>query len=118
MCTDVNLTRLPDFAGVAETVAELIKQSKARPISIGIAGAWGVGKSSMIRLVQGELERRDADKRVLFVNFNAWLYQGYDDARAALMDVIGEALLQETEKRKRGSRRCSISSSAYASHAL
>jgi predicted KAP-like P-loop ATPase len=92
-----------NFAGVAETVAELIKQAKARPISIGIAGAWGVGKSSMIRLVQGELERRDADKsKFLFVNFNAWLYQGYDDARAALMDVIGEALLQETEKRKTG----------------
>jgi len=24
----------------------------------------------------------------VFVTFNAWLYQGYDDARAALMDVI------------------------------
>jgi hypothetical protein len=45
-----------NFSGVAETVAELIVQAKARPISIGIAGAWGVGKSSMIRLVQAELE--------------------------------------------------------------
>jgi predicted KAP-like P-loop ATPase len=77
-----------NFSGVAETVAELVVH--ARPISIGIAGAWGVGKSSMIKLVQAELERRQSDgNRFVFVTFNAWLYQGYDDARASLMDVIG-----------------------------
>lgn len=92
-----------NFSGVAETVAELIVQANSRPISIGIAGAWGVGKSSMIQLVQRELERRDTDhKKFLFVTFNAWLYQGYDDARAALMDVIGESLQREAEKRKTG----------------
>jgi predicted KAP-like P-loop ATPase len=92
-----------NFSGVAQTVAELIVQANARPISIGIAGAWGVGKSSMIQLVQRELEKRDSDKqKFLFVTFNAWLYQGYDDARAALMDVIGEALQLEAEKRKTG----------------
>jgi predicted KAP-like P-loop ATPase len=92
-----------NFSGVAETVAELIVQANARPISIGIAGAWGVGKSSMIQLVQRELEKRDsAGKKFLFVTFNAWLYQGYDDARAALMDVIGEALHREAEKRRTG----------------
>lgn len=92
-----------NFSGVAETVAELVVQANARPISIGIAGAWGVGKSSMIQLVQRELENRNPDgKKFLFVTFNAWLYQGYDDARAALMDVIGEALQREAEKRKSG----------------
>ena len=92
-----------NFSGVAETVAELIERANARPISIGIAGAWGVGKSSMIQLVQRALAQRDSDeKSSLFVTFNAWLYQGYDDARAALMDVIGEALRFKTEKRKTG----------------
>jgi predicted KAP-like P-loop ATPase len=36
------------------------------------------------------------------VEFNAWLYQGYDDARAALMDVIASKLSEEAEKRKTG----------------
>ena len=36
------------------------------------------------------------------MEFNAWLYQGYDDARAALMEVIGEKLTKEAEKRKKG----------------
>ena len=92
-----------NFSGVAETVAELIVQANARPISIGIVGAWGVGKSSMIRLVQAQLEKRQSEKNsFVFVTFNAWLYQGYDDARAALMDVIGDALQREAEKRKTG----------------
>jgi len=92
-----------NFSGVAETVAELVVQAKARPISIGIAGAWGVGKSSMIKLVQAELERRQSESnRFVFVTFNAWLYQGYDDARASLMDVIGDTLQREAKARKTG----------------
>lgn len=96
-----------NFTGVADTVAEIVVQAKGRPISIGVSGAWGAGKSSMIRLVRRSLERRaDAEKKedgkFIFVEFNAWLYQGYDDARAALMDVIGETLTKEAESRKKG----------------
>jgi predicted KAP-like P-loop ATPase len=99
-----------NFAGVADTVAEIIVQAKGRPISIGVSGAWGVGKSSMIMLVRRSLTERaekEKDKHkdgppFIFVEFNAWLYQGYDDARAALMDVIGETLTKEAEKRKKG----------------
>lgn len=38
----------------------------------------------------------------MFVEFNAWLYQGYDDARAALMDVIATKLEKEAETRQTG----------------
>ncbi len=93
-----------NFTGVADTVAEIIIQAKGRPISIGVSGAWGVGKSSMIRLVHRSLTQRSGKTNgdFIFVDFNAWLYQGYDDARAALMEVIGEKLTEEAEKRKKG----------------
>lgn len=93
-----------NFTGVADTVAEIIIQAKGRPISIGVSGAWGVGKSSMIRLVHRSLTQRSGKTNgdFIFVDFNAWLYQGYDDARAALMAVIGEKLTEEAEKRKKG----------------
>jgi predicted KAP-like P-loop ATPase len=84
-----------NFSGVADTVAEIIYQANGRPISIGISGSWGVGKSSMIKLVRRALaDRMEAGKgaeaqgpEFVFVDFNAWLYQGYDDARAALMEM-------------------------------
>ena len=93
-----------NFTGVSDTVAEIIVQASGRPISIGISGSWGAGKSSMIRLVKAALEQRTKDKPTsfVFVEFNAWLYQGYDDARAALMDVIATKLQEEAESRKTG----------------
>jgi predicted KAP-like P-loop ATPase len=93
-----------NFSGVAGTVAEIIVQANGRPISIGVSGAWGVGKSSMIRLVRRALMERAAKDgaNFVFVEFNAWLYQGYDDARAALMEVIASALEEEAERRKTG----------------
>src|SRR6266481_1172546 len=90
-----------NFTGVADTVAEIIVQAQGDPISIGVSGAWGVGKSSMIRLIRRSLDRRENNDFV-FVEFNAWLYQGYDDARAALMEVIASTLATEAEKRKTG----------------
>jgi predicted KAP-like P-loop ATPase len=93
-----------NFSGVAGTVGEIIVQARGRPISIGVSGAWGVGKSSMIKLIRKALaERTQADgPKFLFVEFNAWLYQGYDDARAALMDVIASALRRQAEEQKSG----------------
>jgi predicted KAP-like P-loop ATPase len=35
----------------------------------------------MIRLIRRSLDRRE-NSEFIFVEFNAWLYQGYDDARA------------------------------------
>ena len=93
-----------NFTGVSDTVAEIVIQAQGRPISIGVSGAWGVGKSSMIKLIRGALEARaGGDKsKIVFVEFNAWLYQGYDDARAALLDVIAEKLEAEAKRRQTG----------------
>ncbi len=96
---------LLNFQGVADTVAEFILQAHGAPISVGVSGAWGVGKSTMIQLTRAALsEKRPADgpAEFVFVEFNAWLYQGYDDARAALLDVIGAKLEVVAEERKSG----------------
>lgn len=91
-----------NFTGIADTVAEIIVQARGRPISIGVSGAWGIGKSSMIKLTRESLTRRqraEGEREFVFVEFNAWLYQGYDDARAALMDVIASVLEEEAKRR-------------------
>ena len=46
-----------NFGTVAKTVAEIIESAHARPISIGVSGAWGVGKSSLIKLIRAEVEK-------------------------------------------------------------
>src|ERR1700751_949202 len=90
-----------NFRYVAEIAAEMIVQAGGKPLSLGVSGGWGVGKSSMVKLIAAALQERGAD-RFLFVEFNAWLYQGYDDARAALMDVIAQALVDHGNATKTG----------------
>lgn len=97
---ETNLDYL-NFQAVAGTVAELIVQAKGKPLSIGVSGGWGVGKSSMMRLITDALRRRQGE-HFLFVEFDAWLYQGYDDARAALMDVIARALVTHAKETQTG----------------
>ena len=93
-----------NFSSVADSVAEIVVQARGRPISIGVSGAWGAGKSSLIKLTQAALgarSREEGGREFVFVEFNAWLYQGYDDARAALMDVIATKLEEEAEAREK-----------------
>ena len=57
-----------NFTGVANTVSEIIFSAQNQPISIGVSGSWGVGKSSLIKLVRQELElRAKQNKRDFFV---------------------------------------------------
>jgi predicted KAP-like P-loop ATPase len=59
----------------------------------------------MIRLTKSSLAQHQPSaghEKFIFVEFNAWLYQGYDDARAALLDVIASKLAEEAQARKSG----------------
>lgn len=88
-----------NFRLVAKACAELIRDTGGEPISIGISGGWGVGKSSLVRMVASELEVGEktagAEKsKYVVVTFNPWLYQGFEDARTALLQTVGDAVLE------------------------
>lgn len=85
-----------NFKCVADTVSQIVGQADGQPLSIGVSGSWGVGKSSMLKLISDSLQKQPG-KKYIFVNFDAWLYQEYDDARAALMEVIAKTLIDHAE---------------------
>jgi len=80
---------------IAKTVAELIKECDDRPISIGVHGDWGAGKSSILAMVEDELSKQKDG--IECIRFNGWKHQGFEDAKIALMSAIVSEL---TEKRK------------------
>lgn len=94
-----------NFRLVAKACAELIRDTGGEPISIGISGGWGVGKSSLVRMVASELSSIHAsgektaslkESKHVVVTFNPWLYQGFEDARTALLQTVGDAVLEAT----------------------
>lgn len=86
-----------NYTEVAEVVSEILLEPAMRPVSVGIFGTWGTGKSSLLNFIEADLKQR-AKGDVVVIRFDAWLYQGFDDARAALMDVIARALCEEAKK--------------------
>jgi predicted KAP-like P-loop ATPase len=53
----------------------------------------------MMKLLRTSLEARE-DVDIRFVEFNAWLYQSYDDARAALMETITATVVEQAIEKK------------------
>jgi len=85
-----------NFNGLAESLVECVMSTGDRPVCIGVSGAWGTGKSSMLKLTRAAIisDEKNVDKYI-FVEFNAWLFQGFDDARASLMETIAEAISKQ-----------------------
>lgn len=84
-----------NFTEVADQIATLATRPDLLPVSIGVFGTWGTGKSTVLRLVEKKFEH--SDPKPLVIKFDAWLYQGYDDAKAALMEVVADRLLEEAK---------------------
>ena len=86
-----------NYLELAEVVSEILLNRSMRPVSVGVFGTWGTGKSSLLNLIELKL-RESAKDEVIVIRFDAWLYQGYDDARAALMDVIARTLYEAAKE--------------------
>ncbi|WP_133011379.1 KAP family P-loop NTPase fold protein [Marinomonas flavescens] len=84
-----------NFSEIAESVADIINTPELLPISVGIFGDWGAGKSTTLKLIESALERQGDN--YIHIHFDAWLYQGYDDARASILEAIADSLIKETE---------------------
>ncbi len=91
-----------NFGEVSKMTVDILTAPGMLPISIGIFGNWGAGKSSLLKLVEKELkELKDSDgkdEKYILVNFDAWLYQGYDDARISILEVIATELDKAAKK--------------------
>lgn len=83
-----------NFSDVADLVVDVVSTPTMWPVSVGVFGTWGTGKSTLLNLIESGLSAGDRENQFIVVRFDAWLYQGFDDARAALMEVIAMTLLR------------------------
>ena len=76
----------------ADLIIDVLKDNSVLPITIGVFGDWGSGKSSILKIINDQLSGKDGDLKdnTLVLYFNGWLFEGYDDAKAALLESIIE----------------------------
>lgn len=71
----------------ANLIKGLIDEPGMLPITIGVFGDWGSGKSSIMESLKKAYEAEN-DKSTVCLQFNGWVFEGYDDAKAALIEAI------------------------------
>jgi hypothetical protein len=55
------------------------------PLSIGLFGAWGIGKSTVLNLLRNKI--RDGGPTLKYIYFNAWKYSGDSFRRQFLIEI-------------------------------
>lgn len=77
---------------IALTVVQLLRDRPERPVTIGVHGDWGAGKSSVLEMIEAGLA---SEERVLCLKFNGWRFQGFEDAKIALIEGIVTGLIEK-----------------------
>jgi hypothetical protein len=80
---------------VVKAVLTVVTDDRLDPVTVGVYGDWGSGKSSVIQLLLQEVAKDDG---LLAVYFNGWRFEGYEDAKAALASTILEEITREVER--------------------
>lgn len=80
---------LINVSHLAWAVSHTIQDPTLLPVTIGVFGDWGSGKSSLLKLVHTDLKDKDG---YLSLWFNGWLFEGYEDAKVALIGTILEEI--------------------------
>lgn len=94
----------------ADLIRSIVTDPEMLPVTIGIFGDWGSGKTSVMKMLERSFdpnnyaedsEERGKYEKVTCLYFNGWLFEGYDDAKSAILSSI---LLELGEHKSFGSK--------------
>lgn len=88
-----------DFLGFkvhSDLIKSVVTDKRLLPTTIGLFGDWGSGKTSIMKMLEQDLnpdnytqdEDKEKYKNILCIYFNGWMFEGYDDAKAAVLTSI------------------------------
>ena len=91
-----------NFGYMVDMVADIATNRDLSPSTIGLYGDWGSGKSSLMKFALKKIEENNPKNRKekdttksLCIEFNGWLFEGYEDTKTSLCGAILDALADE-----------------------
>jgi hypothetical protein len=81
----------------ADLIRSVVTNHAMLPTTIGVFGDWGGGKTSIMKMLEKDLNHenwpegsqyREQYENTAVVYVNTWLFEGYDDAKAAILSSI------------------------------
>lgn len=71
------------FHLLVESLMTLLTEPRLVPVTIGLDGDWGSGKSSLLKMAAARL-----DDKYVAVTFSPWMHEDYDDIKVALITSV------------------------------
>lgn len=71
---------------------KLLRDRPDRPVTVGVHGDWGAGKSSVLEMIEAGF---DGEGKALCLKFNSWRFQGFEDEKIALIEGIVTGLIEK-----------------------
>ena len=97
MWTDVETSEdLIGFRVHADLIRGVVTDATLLPATIGVFGDWGGGKTSIMKMLERDLdpdtttdvEDKTRYESIACLYINGWLFEGYDDAKSALLSAV------------------------------
>lgn len=82
----------------ADLIRSVVTDSALLPVVLGVFGDWGGGKSSIMKMLEKDLNSKEQENTGCLY-FNGWMFEGYEDAKSALLSSI---LIQLGEHKRFG----------------
>jgi hypothetical protein len=84
------------FSIHADLLRSIITNPDMLPVTVGLFGDWGGGKSSILKILQRDLAE-ETDFAVIY--FNGWVFEGYEDAKSAILSTLLRELMEHRDLR-------------------
>lgn len=75
----------------SDLIQSVVTDPSLLPVVLGVFGDWGSGKSSIMKMLQVGINT-EAQNDIACLYFNGWVFEGYEDAKTALLTSILLAL--------------------------
>ena len=89
----------------ADLLREVVLDSTMLPITIGIFGDWGSGKSSLMLLMKESIDqwmKEEANKKekIAQIQFNSWQFENYEDTKLTLIETVLTEIEKDLKKKQ------------------